>query len=71
MAINNFVILNYCYNCIDKNKQGIGNWMNLRNTDPLNSNGRNNCSIIISNKITNRFNELQNASHLFIIGFII
>ena len=38
MIINNFAILYFGYNYIDKN-----------NTDPLNTRGRNNCNIIISN----------------------
>ena len=34
MVINNVAILYYWYNCNDKNKQGVGNWMHVNNTEP-------------------------------------
>ena len=36
MAINILSILNCCYNYIDKNKQGVSNYIRVPNTDPLN-----------------------------------
>ena len=33
MSINNFAILNFLYNCIDTNNQGICNCIHVHNTD--------------------------------------
>ena len=33
METHNVAILNIRYNCIDKNKQVVGNWVHMRNTN--------------------------------------
>ena len=35
MAMNNVAILNFLYNDIYMNTQGVGNWIHVPNTDPL------------------------------------
>ena len=35
MAMNNIAIFNFLYNYIDKNKQGVANWIHVHNTDLL------------------------------------
>ena len=35
MALNNVAIFNCLNNYIDKNKQGVSNWIHVHNTDPV------------------------------------
>ena len=35
MAMDNVAILNLLYNYIDKNKQGVGNWLQVPNKTPF------------------------------------